>query len=36
MVKIERDSIMQDIYDLWQAKQTLDLNKVSKIEFRYA
>ncbi len=26
---------MQDNYDLWQAKQTLDLKKVSKIEFRY-
>ena len=27
---------MQDHYDLWQAKQTLDLNNVSKIEFKYA
>jgi antitoxin HigA-1 len=26
---------MQDNYDLWRAKQTLDLKKVSKIEFRY-
>ena len=25
---------MQDNYDLWQAKQTLDLKKVGKIEFR--
>jgi antitoxin HigA-1 len=28
--------IMQDNYDLWQAKQTLDLANVSKIEFKYA
>jgi antitoxin HigA-1 len=27
---------MQDNYDLWQAKQTLDLANVSKIEFKYA
>ena len=27
---------MQDHYDLWQAKQTVDLNNVSKIEFKYA
>ena len=27
---------MQDNYDLWQAKQTLDLKKVGKIEFRPA
>lgn len=27
---------MQDNYDLWQAKQTLDLESVSKIEFKYA
>jgi antitoxin HigA-1 len=27
---------MQDNYDLWQAKQTLDLGNVSKIEFKYA
>lgn len=27
---------MQDNYDLWQAKQTVDLNKVHKIEFRAA
>jgi len=27
---------MQDNYDLWQAKQTVDLKKVHKIEFRYA
>lgn len=27
---------MQDNYDLWQAKQTLDLDNVSKIEFKYA
>ena len=27
---------MQDNYDLWQAKQTVDLKKVRKIEFRYA
>ena len=27
---------MQDNYDLWQAKQTLDLANVSKIEFNYA
>jgi plasmid maintenance system antidote protein VapI len=28
--------MMQDNYDLWQAKQTVDLKKVHKIEFRYA
>ena len=27
---------MQDNYDLWQAKQTLDLKKVGKIEFKVA
>ena len=27
---------MQDNYDLWQAKQTLDLANVSKIEFKCA
>ena len=27
---------MQDNYDLWQAKQTLDLKKVGKIEFKPA
>lgn len=27
---------MQDNYDLWQARQTVDLKKVRKIEFRYA
>ena len=27
---------MQDKYDLWQAKQTLDLANISKIEFKYA
>ena len=27
---------MQDNYDLWQAKQTVDLDGVSKVEFRYA
>ncbi len=27
---------MQDNYDLWQAKQTLDLANVTKIEFKYA
>ena len=27
---------MQDNYDLWQAKQTVDLKKVHKIEFKYA
>jgi antitoxin HigA-1 len=27
---------MQDNYDLWQAKQTLDLAHISKIEFKYA
>ena len=27
---------MQDNYDLWQAKQTIDLASVSKIEFKYA
>ena len=27
---------MQDNYDLWQAKQTLDLKKVDKIAFKYA
>ena len=27
---------MQNNYDLWQAKQTVDLKKVRKIEFRYA
>lgn len=28
--------MMQDNYDLWQAKQTLDLKKIHKIEFKYA
>lgn len=28
--------MMQDHYDLWQAKQTVDLKKVRKIEFSYA
>ena len=27
---------MQDNYDLWQAKQTVDLGEVRKIEFRFA
>ncbi len=27
---------MQDNYDLWHAKQTVDLKNVRKIEFRYA
>ncbi len=27
---------MQDHYDLWQAKQAVDLKEVHKIEFRYA
>lgn len=27
---------MQDHYDLWQAKKTLDLNSVQRIEFSYA
>lgn len=27
---------MQDNYDLWQAKQTVDLNKVRRIEFSFA
>ena len=27
---------MQDNFDLWQAKQTVDLKKVRKIEFKYA
>ena len=27
---------MQHNYDLWQAKQTVDLEKVHKIEFKYA
>ena len=27
---------MQDNCDLWQAKQTIDLGNVSKIEFKYA
>lgn len=27
---------MQGNYDLWQTKQTVDLKKVRKIEFRYA
>lgn len=27
---------MQGNYDLWQAKQTVDLRKVRKIEFRFA
>jgi len=27
---------MQDNYDLWQAKQTLDLKNIHKIEFNYA
>jgi antitoxin HigA-1 len=28
--------IMQDNYDLWQARQTLDLEKVGKVEFKVA
>ncbi len=28
--------IMQDNYDLWQAKQRVDLEKVHKIEFKLA
>lgn len=27
---------MQDNYDLWQARQTLDLEQVDKLEFKYA
>jgi addiction module HigA family antidote len=27
---------MQDNYNLWQVKQTVDLKKAHKIEFRYA
>ena len=27
---------MQDNYDLWQARQTMNLEKVSKIKFMYA
>ena len=27
---------MQNNYDLWQARQTINLGKVSKIEFMYA
>ena len=27
---------MQDNYDLWQARQTINLEKVSKMEFSYA
>jgi len=27
---------MQDNYNLWQAKQTVNLENVSRIEFRYA
>jgi antitoxin HigA-1 len=27
---------MQDNYDLWWAKQSVDLDKVSRIEFKYA
>lgn len=27
---------MQDNYDLWQAKQTVDLKKIHEIEFKYA
>ena len=27
---------MQDNYDLWQAKQTVDLKKIRKVEFKYA
>ena len=27
---------MQDNYDLWQAKQNVDLRKIRKIEFKYA
>ena len=27
---------MQDNYDLWQARQTINLEKVSKMEFMYA
>lgn len=27
---------MQDNYDLWQARQTLDLAQVGKLEFKYA
>jgi addiction module HigA family antidote len=28
--------MMQDHYDLWEAKQNIDLNKINKIEFKYA
>ena len=28
--------IMQDIYDLWQARQSIDLDTVEKVEFRAA
>jgi len=27
---------MQDNYDLWQARQTVDLEQVGKLEFKYA
>lgn len=27
---------MQDNYDLWWAKQSVDLDKISRIEFKYA
>ena len=27
---------MQDNYDLWQARQTIDLGKVGKIKFSHA
>lgn len=28
--------LMQDHYDLWEAKQNIDLNEIHKIEFKYA
>ena len=27
---------MQHNYDLWQAKQSVDLNEIRRIEFKYA
>jgi plasmid maintenance system antidote protein VapI len=32
----ERWLTMQDNYDPWQAKQTVDLEKVQKIEFQHS
>jgi len=32
----ESSLTMQDNYDLWKAKQSVDLKKIHKIEFKYA